>query len=362
MLDSGARGGPADEAWRHVRSAGLSALAFVAAALEAARASLGCSRRRVVRVGARTLVLTQLIAEGSSGFVWAAADARDGARFAVKEVRTPDASRAALLRAEVAAHRGTAGSPHVLALLDVALGEGGGLLLLPLLPRSLGDATAAAAAAAGARPPHGPPPGPRAGLLGEAALARLAVGLAAGLAALHAAGRAHRDLCPRNVLLDEASRPLLADLGSTQPLVVRTPTRADVARAVDTAAEHSSPPYRPPELWDADAGGEVGPKADVWSLGATLFCAAFGFSPAECVRDAATGGLRLVPPSHVRTLGGPAFPDAHPYGRATVALLTDCLALDPAARPGVEDVARRAQAIADALEGGAGGAGARGEP
>jgi hypothetical protein len=55
-------------------------------------------------------------------------------------------------------------------------------------------------------------------------------------------------------------RPVLIDLGS--PARVELPTRADALRLAETAAAHSSAPYRPPELWDPPRGGAVTEATD----------------------------------------------------------------------------------------------------
>ena len=148
-----------------------------------------------------------------------------------------------------------------------------------------------------------------------------------GLMAIHQAGFAHRDLKPANVLLlettaaDPADRsPVeennaggggvlrarlprmhwarrskrrgsnkqntritvqVMDLGSCARVPLRVSTVQEAAMLSDTAATHSTPTYRAPELFDCPCPTIVDEKTDVWSLGCMVYCMAFGRSPFE---------------------------------------------------------------------------------
>ena len=79
----------------------------------------------------------------------------------------------------------------------------------------------------------------------------------------------HRDLKPRNILIDTHNQPLIMDFGIAQR-IEGTQTPGDVNSLTGTAE------YMPPE----QASGEVtGPLADVYSLGATLYCLLTGRPP-----------------------------------------------------------------------------------
>jgi serine/threonine protein kinase len=169
----------------------------------------------------------------------------------------------------------------------------------------------------------------------------LGLGVARGLQALHASGRAHRDVCPRNIMLRGQAPPsplpvtalapsaaVLTDLGSCAPAHVRIATRTDALRLVEEAATKSSMPYRAPELFSCDPGDEVNADAtDCFSLGATLFACAFGLSPFESSRGD-DGRLRVAEPSHLRTLGAVTFPSQHAFSPAFCTLLRNMLEKD----------------------------------
>ncbi len=103
----------------------------------------------------------------------------------------------------------------------------------------------------------------------EALLREVAVKLAAGLEAIHAAGVVHRDLKPENVLVTQTHEVRIMDLG--------------VARFRDAASSLTQEGdftgtllYAAPEAF---LGAEVGPASDLYALGVLLYELASGVNP-----------------------------------------------------------------------------------
>ncbi|HEU4384227.1 MAG TPA: protein kinase [Anaeromyxobacteraceae bacterium] len=137
----------------------------------------------------------------------------------------------------------------------------------------------------------------------------VAVGLevARGLAHAHGHGVLHRDLKPGNVLLTEDGRVKLLDFG--------------LAHLLGTRGLHGAgtPAYMAPEQLRGEA---VDARADVFTLGATLFEMLAGKPPFQ-VRDGRSTALDPETP--------PALPEGTP--RALAPLVERCLSSDPARRP-----------------------------
>ncbi len=125
------------------------------------------------------------------------------------------------------------------------------------------------------------------GALSEPLLRSVAVQLAGGLAALHAAGWIHGDVKLENMRLDARGRAVLLDLGFARrrtPPGGKRPRSADGPYPEDSSVELAqagefnpgSIPYLAPERARGEAGDE---RSDVFSLGVTLFELATGAHP-----------------------------------------------------------------------------------
>ncbi|CAK7271024.1 Serine/threonine-protein kinase env7 [Sporothrix epigloea] len=121
---------------------------------------------------------------------------------------------------------------------------------------------------------------------------------------------AHRDIKPGNIMIaDDGTTPILMDLGSIADSPLAITSRSLAIATQDVAAEHSTMPYRAPELFDVKTGGVVDTKVDIWSMGATLFACLVGKSPFEMRSDETGGSLAICVLS-----GDWRFPDEGPGG------------------------------------------------
>ena len=109
----------------------------------------------------------------------------------------------------------------------------------------------------------------------------ITLAIAEALKHCHDAGAFHRDVKPNNILVEHGTRrPVLTDFG----LVKGDPTKlgqGDAAKGITMAGELvGTPSFMAPEQFDPGGEfGDVGPKTDVWGLGATLFFCLTGEPP-----------------------------------------------------------------------------------
>lgn len=108
-----------------------------------------------------------------------------------------------------------------------------------------------------------------------------------------------------NIMIDnDGQSPILMDLGSLAPSPIAITSRSLALAVQDTAAEHSTMPYRAPELFDVKTGSIIDTKVDIWSLGCTLYACLVGKSPFEARSEETGGSLSMC------VLGGDwRFPD-----------------------------------------------------
>ncbi|KAK3394687.1 kinase-like domain-containing protein [Podospora didyma] len=122
---------------------------------------------------------------------------------------------------------------------------------------------------------------------------------------------AHRDIKPGNIMItDSGSDPILMDLGSIAASPLPITSRSLAIATQDVAAEHSTMPYRAPELFDVKTGTVIDTKVDIWSLGCTLYACLVGKSPFEMRSDETGGSLSICVLS-----GDWRFPDEGPNAK-----------------------------------------------
>lgn len=228
--------------------------------------------------------------------VWCAHDSTLGRTVALKILSpTADLDRFRREAQSIAA----LAHENVMRLYDYGEDEAGPFMALEWLPGgTLEDRLA-----------HGP--------LSSDETRRIAKGMAAGLAHLHARGLVHRDLKPANVLFDEEERPKLGDFG----LARRTAGAGSLTEAgtvLGTAA------YLSPEQAAAEP---TGPASDVYSFGVILFRMLTGALPFVADEPLALLNMhRNSPAPAVEELQPDAPPDL-------VALTAAALRKDPSRRP-----------------------------
>ncbi|RMG18714.1 MAG: FHA domain-containing protein [Planctomycetota bacterium] len=125
----------------------------------------------------------------------------------------------------------------------------------------------------------------RDGPLSPRRVAEVGLGVARGLAAVHALGMVHRDVKPGNIMLQPHGDPKIIDFGLAKDLFLSGLTAP--GQLLGTAHTMA------PEQWE-DEGG-VDPRSDVWALGATLYQAltgepAFAGSNVDDIADAILAG------------------------------------------------------------------------
>jgi serine/threonine protein kinase len=188
--------------------------------------------------------LLRPIGRGSYGEVYEAE--RDGRPVALKALR-PDRQTAQMIgrfRAEAEAMARVGAHPHVVALESPPEDADGTLLFtMELVSGQTLEAFLA-----------------RGGYDAAAAL-RIAAGIARGLDGIHQAGLLHRDLQPRNILLDDRGEPKISDFGLARRLEDSDGNTPEFWFA------HGDPETAAPERLFHIESGEVG---DAWSLGAII--------------------------------------------------------------------------------------------
>lgn len=261
------------------------------------------------RVVAGRYRLDRLIGRGGAGAVWRGHDERLHRPVAVKEITFPsDGPQAeigqirALREARAAARLHDTG---VVQIYDIIEDDDGAYLIMELV-----DAPNLSVLVR------------RGGPLQPRAVAILGVRVLDTLVAAHRAGIVHRDIKPSNVLVD-GDVPRLTDFGIAR--------LGDEATITSSGVVMGTPAYIAPE----HARGEpVGPPADLYGLGATLYYAVEGTAPFGESSSVATVVAVLDRPPRPSRRAGPL-----------AALLDALLVKDPGDRPNADAVRDRLVAI-----------------
>ncbi|HEX8133792.1 MAG TPA: serine/threonine-protein kinase, partial [Actinomycetes bacterium] len=280
------------------------------------------ARRRV----ADRYELGSELGRGGMGVVWRATDTLLAREVAVKEVDLPrglDADQRTAMRARVSREARAAARlshPGVVTVYDIAQEDGRDYIVMELVAAPTLDDLVRT---------HGPLTPERAATVG--------LGLLATLEAAHRAGIVHRDLKPKNVMLREDATTKLTDFGIAS-------VQGD-PRLTATGLVVGSPAYMAPEQVEGQA---VGPAADLWALGATLWFAVEGEPPFGGGEFQTLNAIVSGEPRRPRRLG-PLSP-----------VLERLLAKDPVRRPTPEELRPLLQRVAGGAGRGGQGGGAAG--
>jgi serine/threonine-protein kinase len=240
--------------------------------------------------------LERRLGHGGAASVWEAVDLELGRRVAVKVLgRDADPERFEREARAVA----SLAHPNVARVFDFGESEDGPYMVLELLPGgTLED-----------RLRDGRP-------LPDEETARIASGIAAGLAHAHAHGVIHRDLKPANILFDEEGRPRIADFGIARHAGGGTITEdGTILGTASTLAPEQA------------RGERATPASDVYAFGVILFLMLTGRMPFEADDPLALAAMHV-------TDAAPSIAALRPDAPARLeSLAAAALAKDPADRP-----------------------------
>jgi serine/threonine protein kinase len=155
----------------------------------------------------------------------------------------------------------------------------------------------------------------------------LAVQLCSALHYMHGRGMVHLDVKSANIIM--GAPPRLIDLS--------------IARSVADATELTAPvgtdAYMAPEQCEPSAGGPVGPAADVWGLGASLYEAVTGRPPFPEMDPGGRFPQLDMDPAPMDDEVPPPLRD----------LIDGCLRREPAGRPTARSLAQALEPLVGAL-------------
>lgn len=246
------------------------------------------------------------------GAVWSGYDTRLHRPVAIKEVHltatVTEDQRALLTRRAMAEarHAARVSHPNIVAVHDVVADRGMPCLVMRLVEgHSLAQQVRS----------DGP--------LSPAEAANIGIALVDALTAAHGAGVVHRDVKPSNVLLTD-DEVLLTDFS------IATDSTRNTLSAGSGAL--GSPGYIAPERLN---GEPTGAEADLFGLGATLFCAVEGRGPFDRADPLASLLATATNPHPMPKRAGPLAP-----------LLDSLLSKQPADRPDLSEIRTALLAVA----------------
>lgn len=159
--------------------------------------------------------------------------------------------------------------------------------------------------------------------LAGAELVRVLRGVAQAIDACHGAGILHRDIKPRNVMVDDRGRGILVDFG-----IAKGPALIDLT---PTNVVMGTPEYLAPELFDST---EASRASDIYSFGCLVYEAFVGSVPLPTTK-AADPQQKIAALKRQRATHGIARPSVrnHRLDPSTDGPILAALAAEPSRRP-----------------------------
>lgn len=337
------------------------------------------------------VVIGKQIAEGGFSYVFEAFDIASESKsrttlqhYVLKRIHCPDAESLDRCRYEAAVHRAAMPHPHIMPLYGFSMVQDSFYMLFPYCIESLRDTINRHNVFLQSHAPRisstsGAAPFP------EVMALNLFRQICLGVQALHNCGYSHRDVKVENVMVLQklpalqgnrsVSREMLhlvvMDFGSAGPIEQPVENRRQLLEVIEQAAQHTTMPYRPPELFEGGitlrnhTNGTVQldyRAVDVWSLGCTLFALLYGASPFEIEfispshRGAANTGIKIVDCTHLSVIGTVPVPRHPPiaswYSESVHKdLILPMLNQDPQKRPKTADIIQAVDALITKLSG-----------
>jgi serine/threonine kinase 16 len=277
---------------------------------------------RSVSVNGENYKVLRRIGEGGFSYV-DLVRGRDGQFYAMKRLLLQVEEQRTALDGEVRAH-GLVSHANVLPLVDSEVvqlqnGDSRAYLLFPFYRNGTLEDEIESTLASGR-------------FISEDRILNLFVSVCHAINSFHTCASgvlAHRDVKPGNMLLTEDKEELvLMDLGSVASGHVTISSRQEAIALQDHCAQTCTAMYRAPELFEVPSECVITVKTDIWSLGCSIYAAAFGTSPCDGSALSAMSG-RIM------------FPRNHSYSQSFCNLITWMLKVDPVERPTIQEVEYR---------------------
>mmetsp|Transcript_16582 Transcript_16582/g.24947 ORF Transcript_16582/g.24947 Transcript_16582/m.24947 type:complete len:537 (-) Transcript_16582:176-1786(-) len=323
---------------------------FAASTLKTVASSASSfSTGSVLQVGEHRVSFIRDLAEGGFGKVSLVKDANtQGSYYAMKTLLCQTKEQLADANNELRMLQRFRGHPNIINLVDncnVAVGKKNSntrqlYFLFPIY--HVGTCwDLIEAALSGGDSQLGPP---SCWCFNERQALEIILGTARALIALHDSQVLHNDMKPHNILLTDDMQPVVMDLGSSGPYM-QVRTRREALMLEEDAAIKCSAPYRSPELTQVPNSCDIGGWCDIWSLGCTMYCLAFGWSPFESPKE---GVLKLAILNGRYSIPSQRRNRDTTFSAEYVELIESMLQVDYTLRPTAEAVKNRVKELMEA--------------